>query len=157
MMPNVDTRKPILDGATNMAYSDITYGSMISRMSDSEARRTIYASQAMTKIVDRRQNNRVYHFLPAVVRGINKMGEKFEARTTITNLSSSGLYLHLHQEIEVGTRVFIVFQLILNSSHQQAAPRVAVRGVVQRIQQLSCEGECQLTGMAVHIQHQRFF
>lgn len=70
---------------------------------------------------------------PAVVRGVDDKGEAFEAVTVLDNLSAGGLYAPLIRRVNQGARLFVVIQLLL-ASGEKARSRLAVRGVVSRVE-----------------------
>jgi hypothetical protein len=68
---------------------------------------------------------------PALVRGVNSDDQAFEERTVLDSLSAYDLLLHLRQPVLSGTRIFLVVRLSVEE--QAPAPRVALRGIVERI------------------------
>jgi hypothetical protein len=81
---------------------------------------------------------------PATVRGSTRRGEEFEIQTTLDNFSSSHLFLELKSSIEVTDKLFIVTKIY--------QVRVAIRGRVLRVEQLSAER----TRLEIEIRSYRF-
>ncbi len=105
-----------------------------------------------TDQVERRGKLRIYEPFPATVRGVDAAGQVFESRTTLDNISASGLYLHLWQRLRPGTKLFLVTRFSTDPTGQLPAPRVAIRGHVLR-SELKEGGVC---GLAVSIASFRF-
>jgi hypothetical protein len=71
---------------------------------------------------------------PAIVRGRTACGKAFEAHTHLDSLSASDLRLCLAYPVEVGDRLFVLVRLSTAGTYLVSAPRVAVRGVVLRVE-----------------------
>lgn len=99
---------------------------------------------------ERRDKPRIYVPFPTTVRGVGSGGKRFEANTQLENLGATGLYLRLDQPLETGKRIFVV--VYLSTTCSQDAPRVAIRGIVQRVE-LKPDNTF---GVAVAITHHRF-
>jgi hypothetical protein len=84
------------------------------------------------------------------VRGINTSGEAFEIETVLDNLSASGLYLRLPQQIEPGARLFIIIRF--STASNDNAFRVAIRGKVLRAE-AQPDGNC---GLGIEFERHRF-
>ena len=69
--------------------------------------------------------------LQALVRGRFESGEAFELRTRLKNLSASGLYMTLDLLVAPGAQLFVVVTM---TTDERPAARIAIRGVVQRVQ-----------------------
>jgi hypothetical protein len=82
---------------------------------------------------ERRKALRIAAPFPAMVRGTQRSGDRFERETVLDNLSACGLYFSLAQPAVPGARLFIVIRLSIEQTHQLPAPCVAVRGVVLRV------------------------
>ncbi len=98
---------------------------------------------------ERRRALRVGLPFPVTVRGMDATGDRFTLETTLDNLSACGLYFCLPRPVAPGAKLFIVVRLSLGSD---AAPRVALRGVVVRAELLP-DGR---TGVAVAFDDHRF-
>lgn len=83
---------------------------------------------------ERRRKPRLYMPFPATVHGVNASGVAFEAHTHLDNLSAGGTYFRITQRVEEGAKVFMVTRLSLDLTGEAPAPRVAIRGVVLRVE-----------------------
>jgi hypothetical protein len=89
---------------------------------------------------------------PITVRGVDVSGERFGLQTVLDNLSATGLCLRLARPIATGAPMFVVVRLATAPCHAVAAPGVAARGVVVRVQQRSG----QVWGVAMQFTRHRF-
>jgi hypothetical protein len=85
-------------------------------------------------VPDRRKSSRLCEAFPLVVRGLNRFGEPFERRTFLVNLSAGGMYFSLSDEISLGAEVYAVVELCSASRRSRSSARVAVQGVVVRVE-----------------------
>jgi hypothetical protein len=67
------------------------------------------------------------------VRGVDAQGEEFDTNTALENLSVSGLHMKLGHKVAPGDWLFAILTLATSSDNGKLAGRVAVRGLVQRI------------------------
>ncbi len=126
---------------------------MIARSIDSMAADRPSARQAPTYPAhERRGSVRVDLPFPALVRGVDARGERFEVETVLDNLSTSGLYLRLPRPIDQGAKLFICVQLTLTAERDVPSPRVALHGVVLWTEP-QADGRC---GVAVAFERHRF-
>ena len=102
--------------------------------------------------VERRSAVRIELPFPATVRGVDATGERFELDTVLDNFSGDGLYLRLARPVEPGMKLFIVVRLSIAPAREADAARVALRGVVLRVEP-QADGRC---GVAVAFRHHRF-
>ena len=109
-------------------------------------------SAAFYRGVERRAKARVATPLPATVRGVNANGDAFETDTHINNLSAGGLHLLLAELVKEGAKLFIIIWLAPAPSREATTPRVAVRGIVARVEPESGGAY----GVAVAITRYRF-
>ena len=65
---------------------------------------------------------------------MNANGEAFETETHLNNLSASGLQLRLSQPVKQGAELFIIIWLAPSPNSETGTPRVAVRGIVSRVE-----------------------
>ncbi len=75
--------------------------------------------------------------LPAMVRGVGTSGEAFESETHLNDLSAGGLHLSLEQSVTKGSELFVIIWLAASPNTEVATPRVAVRGSVVRVEEIS--------------------
>jgi hypothetical protein len=68
----------------------------------------------------------IYGLFPALVRGVNAVGEPFQARTVLDNFSASEFSLALAQHVEIGGELFVVTEI-----HDAT---VALHGTVIRLE-----------------------
>jgi PilZ domain len=98
-----------------------------------------------------RRHERIYDPFPVTIRSVDASGEAFECHTVLDNFSASGFYARLQRPVMRGTKLFAVVHLS-TSRREGLAPRVAVRGVVLRV-----EPRSDVTwGVAVRFTHYRF-
>ncbi len=69
---------------------------------------------------------------PAVVRGVDSTGARFQASSTVENFSAGGLYVRLERTLQPGTKLFVSVR-IAQSRPDAEAPHVAARGHVARV------------------------
>jgi len=87
---------------------------------------------------------RIYGPFPAVVKGVDALGERFKARGVLDALTASDFRLRLPRPVKVGERLFVAARI-----HKAA---VLLRGTVSRAAP-GGEGGCRLE---VAISHNRF-
>ena len=104
------------------------------------------------EVTERRSMVRVDLPFPATVRGVDADGERFAVDAVLDNLSAHGLYVRLARPIEQGARLFFCVELALTTEPGVCAPRVALNGVVLRVDPQP-DGRC---GIAVAFDHHRF-
>ncbi len=93
---------------------------------------------------EREAELRIYGFFPALVRGVDASGERFQVHTLLDSFGASQLYLRLTRHVRVGERLFVLADI-----HEAS---IAVHGRVLRLEPQS-DGTCDIT---VAIQHHRF-
>ena len=101
---------------------------------------------------ERRDKLRIVGPYPAIVRGTDESGERFEADTVVDNLSAGGLFLRLSEKVSKGARLFILCQLSTSPDDGLPPPRVAIRGRVVRLVP-EPDGT---TGLGIAISNHRF-
>jgi hypothetical protein len=102
--------------------------------------------------VERRLKPRIRKAFRVNVRGANAKGEPFEAATVLDNLSSSGLYLRVGQDVEKGSKLSILIRLSNSPDDDARVANVAVEGTVLRAEPLPDEA----WGLAIRISSRRF-
>src|SRR5262245_53848444 len=108
--------------------------------------------RTMSREQERRRYARLSEPFPVRVRGVDACGEAFVVETVLDNLSGGGLYVRLTQRVEVGAKLFAVVRVSTDPRLWTPAARVAMRGVVQRV-----EPQPNGTyGMGVAFTHHRF-
>ena len=100
---------------------------------------------------ERRLKLRLYGSFPATVRGVNDIGEAFEIDASLENIGAGGLYLRMAQKVSPGAKLFIVTRLT-RASRGVSAPRLALRGIVLRVEPQP-DGTC---GVAAGVTSHRF-
>ena len=103
--------------------------------------------------MERRSTLRLYQHFPVTVAGVDVSGKRFKLDTVLDNISSGGLYLYMHSRLPPaqGTKLFFVVRFSLDPNDVMPALRVAMRGVVRRVE-LKPSGAC---GVAVAFTRQR--
>lgn len=99
---------------------------------------------------DRRSMLRIEIPFPALVRGVDVHHQAFEEQTVLDNLSANRLSLRLGRCVDLGATLFIVLRLGVQPD--APAPRVALRGIIQRMEPHS-DATCTL---AIVFSHYRF-
>ena len=84
--------------------------------------------------MEQRRHPRIYEPFPILVHGVDARGEEFELETVLDNFSAGGLYMRLLWRVAVGAKLFAVVRLAADPLAWEAAPCVAVRGVVRRVE-----------------------
>jgi hypothetical protein len=72
---------------------------------------------------------------PAVIRGVDTSGDRFEVSAVLDTLSTGGLYVRLGRPVQTGATVFVVVRLSIRPDPAAPAPSIAARGWVARVQQ----------------------
>lgn len=93
---------------------------------------------------ERRAKARISELFAAKVKGTDSAGESFVVDAVVENISASGLYLRLKQPINHGTVLRILLRMDTADANSTSpdgdgAPRIALRGVVVRIESVSRE------------------
>jgi c-di-GMP-binding flagellar brake protein YcgR len=81
---------------------------------------------------ERRHKPRLSYPCPALVRGVDCTGQPFEHRTTLIDISASGLCMVLPQRITIDSAALVIFRFSLREDAD--APCIAVDTSVTRIQ-----------------------
>ena len=102
-------------------------------------------------MVERREKSRIYDPFPAIVSGVDVSGTTFKSKTTIDNISTSGLYLRLMQRPEQRTKLYIVVQLSNALIDGESLMSLHLSGEVLRVEP-RLGGAC---GLAISIKHNR--
>lgn len=89
-----------------------------------------------TPAAERRRKCRITHPFAATICGFDAGGDSFKCMTIIDNLSASGLYLCLRQNLEAGSIISVVIHIAGLSSGEEPEPHVFFRGEVWRIDHL---------------------
>jgi len=84
--------------------------------------------------MEQRRHPRIYEPFPVLVRGVDVHREAFVIETRLDDFSASGLYLRPPWPVAVGARLFAVVRITMNPLAWEASPRVAVHGVVRRVE-----------------------
>ena len=80
--------------------------------------------------MERRAKPRIHCKYPAIVRGIDLQGGKFEENAVLANLSASGVYVLVNRSVVQGSKLSLAFRFSSTPSAQ--VPAVVARGVVVR-------------------------
>jgi hypothetical protein len=83
---------------------------------------------------ERRRHARLYEPFPVLARGVDAHGVACVSETVLDDFSAGGLFIRLTWCVAVGAKLFAVVRLTTSSYAWKAAPRVAVRGVVRRVE-----------------------
>src|SRR6266508_176911 len=89
-----------------------------------------YGSMPDADLIERRSTPRITAPFPAMVRGMNRAGDRFRMDTVLDNFSAAGLCLRLARPIEPGATLFVVVRFTVAPTARPAAPGVAARAVV---------------------------
>ncbi len=104
------------------------------------------------KANERRGKPRVACNLPAIVRGDNGAGARFEQNGILRNLSASGLDLQIAQDMVIGQRIFVLVRLSNLHEQVQLTHAIAIQGVVVR-REIQDDRQ---SGLAVKFLRERF-
>ncbi len=77
--------------------------------------------------MEMRKSARVCGSFPVRMHGIDDSGYPFKANSLVDNISSGGLYMQLGRHLAVGSRLFVVVQLVVGAT-------IAARGRVARVE-----------------------
>jgi hypothetical protein len=102
--------------------------------------------------LDRRQQPRIYEQFPVKVEGVDASGAGFDDAVRLDNVSAGGLYLRLARPIERGAQLAMAIRFSNVELLASSAPRLAVRGVVLRVDPQPGG----TFGLAVAFTHHRF-
>ncbi len=83
-------------------------------------------------IPERRIKPRLECVCPAVVRGKDSSGGRFEEQATTANLSAGGVYLRMTRFVERGCALFVLVRFPVMSCENVVGPAIAIRGMVVR-------------------------
>jgi hypothetical protein len=107
--------------------------------------------QKNNSFVERREKPRMKCAYHAMVRGLSKIGKKFEENATVINLSASGAYLLLNRFIDLGQDLSVKIAFPTGSL-ELGSSNLSTKGIVVRKETLS-EG---VIGIAIQLQRYRF-
>ncbi len=85
-----------------------------------------------SRSTERRSKPRIYEDFVAKVRGVGTTRRRFVEHTIVENLSSSGLYMRLGQDVKPESRLLIVLRLIFPNFGEESVLLIAFSGVVLR-------------------------
>jgi hypothetical protein len=106
---------------------------------------------ALDNTIERRCKPRLDCNYPAQVRFHGPGGDRIEKEATISNLSATGLYLHLDQCLEPGDGLFIMARVLEEPANMYRAFSIASQGIVVRSES---QGDGRF-GVAVKINQRR--
>ena len=72
---------------------------------------------------------------PAFVQGVDANGQAFRNAAVLDNVSAGGVYMRLKSDLPVGEKIFVVFAFASQTAETLPGPKVAARGIVQRVDQ----------------------
>jgi hypothetical protein len=102
--------------------------------------------------VERRGKPRVACSYPAVVRGHSEDGERYEARSVLSNLSANGMYLRTKHNVRPGEDLLVVVRMSTGAL-EKGALRLAASGKALRVEP-KADGTY---GVAIQFDQHRFF
>ena len=68
------------------------------------------------------------------MRGVDDTGKTFETHTYLDDLSASGVYFRIAQQVLEGARLLIVTRLSTDADKEKPAARLAIRASVVRVE-----------------------
>jgi PilZ domain-containing protein len=71
---------------------------------------------------------------PALIRGVDASGDRFQVAALLDTLSTEGLYVRLGRPVEPGAILFVVVRLSTAPDLATPAPRIAAHGRVVRVE-----------------------
>ncbi len=111
------------------------------------------ASRVSTyRSAEHRESLRLDLPFPAIVRGVDATGDRFQEEVVLDSFSPHDLSLRLWRPVRHGTRLFICVRFGLGPGMQGRGARVALRGTVLRSEGHP-DGRC---GIAVAFDRHRF-
>ncbi|MBM3130046.1 MAG: PilZ domain-containing protein [Chloroflexi bacterium] len=111
-----------------------------------------FANPIWTGVPERRRKPRLECVCPAIVRGRDACGDKFEEPATTVNLSAGGVYLRMNQRLEYGSKLFVLVRLVTALRGDGLGSSIAMRGVVVRSEPRA-DGQC---GLALKLDRYHF-
>ena len=83
---------------------------------------------------ERRSKPRIREAFPVKVMGKDSTGQTIETEIRLENLSASGLYLVLPQDVVRGTELTFILRFVSPSVSEESTARVSARGIVVRVE-----------------------
>ena len=83
---------------------------------------------------ERRAKPRICCTYPAVLRGINPDGSKFQAAASLANMSVAGMYLRTRQIVHLKELLVVQVRLSTTPLGESNAPQVIAQGKVVRLE-----------------------
>lgn len=117
-----------------------------------DAVRPVDQKNSVRRCHERRGKPRITCEFPAIVRGGDGEGPRFQTTGTVENLSASGMFLRVERTVERGARLFIVFRISPGAPDAGAGPIIAVHGRALH-SELTEDRQCRVV---VRLQHYRF-
>jgi len=102
--------------------------------------------------LERRNKPRIQVAFPALVRGNDAGGSRFQEDALVDNMSASGVYLRLKRAVAPGSLLFVTLRFSNRPPQQTVAPCLAIRAQVLRVEYCQ-DGTC---GLALKFQNYRF-
>jgi len=84
--------------------------------------------------MERRNRPRISKSFRVLVKGLDITGEPFDVSTVVENMSSTGVYLRLKREVEIGARLDLTIRLASAFIKEPAVAEIAVEAEVLRIE-----------------------
>ena len=110
------------------------------------------SSLTILDVIERRSKPRIKRPFAVTVRGVDADNVAFEVDAVLDNLSTGGLYIRLGRDVAQGAKLFALI-CFSASTQDQAAVRIAIRGVVLRTEPQPDQGP----GVAVGFTRYRLF
>jgi hypothetical protein len=101
---------------------------------------------------ERRRKPRIDQPFWVKLIGKDARGEVFEVKTVIKNISSSGVYVELDREVEVGANLSITVRISTALTEDPETSGIAAQGIIVRKEALFNEGY----GVALAFTRRRF-
>ena len=83
---------------------------------------------------ERRNKPRIREALPVKVIGKDSTGQTIETEVKLENLSASGLYVVLPQNVVEGAQLRFILRFFSPNEGEESTARVSARGVVVRVE-----------------------
>jgi hypothetical protein len=112
---------------------------------------SMFQFESSTPLLERRAKPRINCDFPALVRGRDPLGKKFEENARVINLSTSGIYVLVHRSIQPGDVLSLRIALPTGSL-RWGTSNLSANGIVVR-NELQSDG---VTGIAIKFMTYKF-
>lgn len=101
--------------------------------------------------IERRSEPRMHVPLQVKVCGTDMLDQVFEVEASVDNISRSGLYLRLDEQVAVGSKLLIFMRPLSVDAETETTPFGVIRAIVRRVERQE-DGS---SGLGLQIAHRR--